>query len=462
MQPPLLPRRALLWLLVVEGLFLGLFFLLLALGFPQAAAAALAAPVQLLLWVILADRQFAILVFFAVVVPLAFSEMLPPLYHYSVFYHGTAVLLVITQAGRHLSSRREPQWRLSRWELAPVVIIGIWIFLSCVNAILRGWANRMMLSFTVFNLELLLIGCFFAVVPHEKRQVKTIVNCLIAGTVLMALLIPFLPAPIGEGGILGGKLIVTPFSIFNLNHFGGVVACMAMVISALLITTERTRARVILPLLLLPLLVTLVLTKSRGAWLGFGLGFVYLVVRARSLRLMLLAAFIGLLFLSSSVVRYTLFIRAAETSARDPSLAGRLLLWKYAWDLGRKNWLLGVGQENFRHVKHLFGFPLPRWHSFKYNSHNLFLEHFVNLGVVGLLCFLWLVVGSWRKYNRLARARDPDIRGWGLGFAAAIVVLLGHGLVDSYLFVHGVAALLTIIIGLSVALNRIAAATTEA
>lgn len=452
-------RRPLVWFLAIEGLFLGLFFLLLALGFPQAAAAALAAPVQLLLWVVLSENQFAILLFFAAVVPLAFSEMLPPLYHYSVFYHGTAALLAMTQAGRHLISRREPQWRLSPLEFAPVVIIGLWIAVSCVNAFLRGWANRMMISFTFFNLELLVIGYFFAVVPRSKEQVRTVVNLLIAGTVLMALLIPFLPAPIGEGGILGGKLIVTPFSIFNLNHFGGVVACIAMVISALLVTSSSGRTRLILLLTMLPLLVTLVLTKSRGAWLGFALGFVYMVLRARSMRLMLLAAFIGLLFVSSSVVRYTVFIRAAETSARDPSLAGRLLLWKYAWDLGRKNWLLGVGQENFRHVKHLSGFPLPRWHSFKYNSHNLFLEHFVNLGVVGLICFLWLVIGAWRKYNRLARSRDPDIRGLGLGFAAAIVVLLGHGLVDSYLFVHGVAALVMIVIGLSVALSRVAAAT---
>lgn len=452
-------RRPLVWFLVVEGLFLGLFFLLYGLGFPQAAAAALAAPVQLLLWAILADSQFAILVFFAAIVPFAFSEMLPPLYQYSVFYHGTVLLLVLAQAGRHLSSRREQQWHLSRLELAPVIILGVWTVASCVNAILRGWINRMMISFTRFNLELLVIGYFFAIVPRTKGQIRAIVNCLIAGTVLMALLIPFLPAPIGEGGILGGKLIVTPFSIFNLNHFGGVIACLVMVISGVLITTTSVRARVILPLLLLPLLVTLVLTKSRGAWLGLGLGFVYLVLRARSVRLLLVVTFIGLLLLSSSVVRNTLFIRAAETSARDPSLAGRVLLWKYAWDLGRKNWLLGVGPENFRHVKHLVGFPLPRWHSVKYNSHNLFLEHFVNLGVGGLLCFLWLIIGAWRKYNRLARARDPDIRGLGLGFAAAIIVLLGHGLVDSYLFVRGVAALVAIIVALSVALTHIRAAT---
>jgi O-antigen ligase len=457
-----LPRRPLLWLLGAEVFFVGLFLLLAGLGLTKWAIVAIAAPVQLVIWALLVRSRFAILLFVTAVVPLAFAEMLPPAYQQYVLYPGTVLLLLLTWGTGYLSMDEERTWRLGRWELLPMVLFGVWTVLSCANALLRGWSSRMLVVYSVFNLEILVIGACFAVVPKGLRQVKTILYILIGGSVLMAVLIPFMPGPIGEGGILGGKLIVTPFAMFNLNHFGGVMAMMGIVVLALLTFADEAGGRLLWALVLLPLVVTMVLTKSRGAWLGFALGFIYLVVRARSFRLVVLSAVVGFVLLSFGVARQTLLVRTAETSVYDPSLAGRLLLWKYAWEIGKRNWVLGVGTENFRHVKHLSGFPKSRRHSFKYNAHNLVLENFANLGVVGLVCFFWMFIGAFRKLDRLRHARDPAVRGIGLGLAAAIVVFLGHGLVDSYLFVYGVTAMLAILLGLSVALERIAASDRQA
>jgi O-antigen ligase len=277
----------------------------------------------------------------------------------------------------------------------------------------------------------------------------------VAVAVLVAVCVPLLPTTSGVIGALGGKMVATPFGEVNLNTIGYVVGPLAAVALGMSVGSRRSRARFWLGAAAFICVLGLVLTKSRGAWLGFGVAFLYVILRKRSLALLITGAAAALAVILSDVLRALLVSRAAATTVYDPSLLGRFVLWNFAWRIGKANWLLGVGMENFRYVKHFYGFPEPLSAAIQFNAHNIYLEVFADLGVVGLAAFMWLLVSS---FTRSSNAMRSDVASdLGLGLSAGLVAYAAHGLFDCVLFQPGVFALLGLFVGLSAGLNRLTA-----
>jgi len=295
---------------------------------------------------------------------------------------------------------------------------------------------------------------FFATVPRSLEEVRTILYVVVAAGTFVAVCAPLLPGSSRAlGPTLGGKTVATPFGDANLNVIGYALGAPAAVALGLTVGTERAQTRFWFGAASVICALGLVLTKSRGAWLGFSAAFLYVMVRRRSLTLVVTASSVGLAVFLSDLLRALLISRASATTASDPSLLGRYLLWDYAWRIGRENWLLGVGMENFRYVKHLYGFPERLSETIKYNTHNIFLEVFVDLGVVGLAAFSWLLLSS---FSKASRATDvPKARDLGLGLSAGLVAYVAHGLVDCVLFRQSVFALLGLLVGLSICTSRL-------
>jgi len=203
------------------------------------------------------------------------------------------------------------------------------------------------------------------------------------------------------------------------------------------------------------LLAALAYTRSRGAWVGLGAAFVYYLARTRTLRLTLVAAVAIAALLSVDVLRSSLLSRVEATSAQDPSLMGRLLLWRWALRVAQDNWLLGVGMENFRFVKHLYEYPDFLDVHRVFNTHNLYLEFLADLGFGGLFGLLWLQIGSVVRLDRLVRREGRPNRGIGLGLNAGIIAFSVHGLMDSLTWQHGAFILFGIVVGLAMCVRRL-------
>jgi O-antigen ligase len=138
-------------------------------------------------------------------------------------------------------------------------------------------------------------------------------------------------------------------------------------------------------------------------------------------------------------------------------LTGRYLLWFYGWKVARANWLLGVGMDYFRAIKHSYGFPgRLEYYWLRYHTHNLFLEVLANLGLVGLSCFLWMLVGAFRSILARQVRVCREARGVALGISAALIAYVVHGLWDVVIWQYGALVLLAILIGLAVSVRRIA------
>ena len=152
------------------------------------------------------------------------------------------------------------------------------------------------------------------------------------------------------------------------------------------------------------LMVQLLLTQTRSAWLACFLVFVlYALIFKRSYLLYLLL--LPLLLLVPSVNERLMDLGQGNEVARNAQLnsfAWRVVLWESAigW-METKRMLLGYGLDGFGYNVGTF-FPMDR--TIRWDAHNVYVQFFFDMGVVGLLCYVWLyarVLGTLRTLARI-------------------------------------------------------------
>jgi O-antigen ligase len=214
----------------------------------------------------------------------------------------------------------------------------------------------------------------------------------------------------------------------------------------------RERRRATYALVAIPVTLALGLSFSRGALL-LGLPAALLVMgwraggRARWLALALVL--VGALALAP-LLRVPRF--ASLFDLRQGSTFFRLELWRSSLAMIREHPWFGVGPGNFR-AAYRTRYILPRaWSEPNLeHPHNVYLDHWTRLGLLGLLAGLTLQVAFWRAVrpspSPAASGGTPSLSqelgeggGWGegegllLGLAGSMASLLAHGLVDNTLF----------------------------
>jgi O-antigen ligase len=116
---------------------------------------------------------------------------------------------------------------------------------------------------------------------------------------------------------------------------------------------------------------------------------------------LLLTACVVLVFLiGPATIKQSMF----QAANRDPSLSGRADLWSTVAHEGLKRPLFGHGYGAFWYEgrgREIVGTWNPR------QSHNAYLDVFVDLGVVGLLAVVLIFPGG--ALRGLSRLRDPSI-----------------------------------------------------
>ena len=117
------------------------------------------------------------------------------------------------------------------------------------------------------------------------------------------------------------------------------------------------------------LMLVLVLTLSRGGWIGFAFGILIfvLLIEKRLLLSIIPLALGGIYFLPQSILSRILSIG----NLRDSSNAYRIKIWNITLDIIRDNWLVGVGfgYIPFKHTFETYIRTMPAYH-----SHNTYLQ----------------------------------------------------------------------------------------
>jgi O-antigen ligase len=184
-------------------------------------------------------------------------------------------------------------------------------------------------------------------------------------------------------------------------------------------------------------LLGLVLTFSRGAWLGWGASMLCLGITTRTRKYIVLVV---VLALACVLAAPSLRQRALSLSQpqSDQSIRERVQLLKSSVQLGMENPVLGVGYGRGRLKEalrsRLQGTILedsPIWH-----THNLYVELVAGTGLLGLSTFLWLIGHVLLRLWRSAIRRDGSGRLLGFAIGSSLIGGLVAGIGDIPFYHH--------------------------
>lgn len=167
---------------------------------------------------------------------------------------------------------------------------------------------------------------------------------------------------------------------------------------------------------ILVMIVALIMTFSRGAWIGLFAGIVFLLfVKLGKLKVLGIAGVVLAILLSLPMTRDRLLL-----TARDPSSFAHVELMNAAINKIGSNPIFGNGLFGFRHTltEQNFSGEILNY------PHNIFLSFWLEMGILGLMTFIGLLVLAFKQY------KTKPSSAIALGAIAYLIVFLVHGLVD--------------------------------
>ncbi|MBO4979260.1 MAG: O-antigen ligase family protein, partial [Clostridia bacterium] len=244
-----------------------------------------------------------------------------------------------------------------------------------------------------------------------------------------------------------GTRIVSSFD--NPNVFAEYLLLLIPFALACLLRQGRGRNRWIFAISLTWMLVCLVFTWSRGAWLGFLLGLLlFFVVFSKKTAVVLLGGvvtspFWSLLVPSTVVDRFLSIGNLAESSA-----SYRISAWYGVFELlSQTRWCgIGVGPAAFEAV-----YPsvaLAGTQAIKH-AHSIYLQLLTELGIAGLLVFLLIVfLFAQNCFEYLLRVNDREERGLVIAGISSVAAMLVMGITDHIWYDYRIFLLFWTVIGL--------------
>lgn len=209
--------------------------------------------------------------------------------------------------------------------------------------------------------------------------------------------------------------------------------------------------------------LALLMSWSRGAWLGFAAAMAVLLLflpRRRWFGLFLLAIALGIGFLvveldiipQSFLSRVGTLgsdlqigdVRGEFLTTENYAVVERLAHWQTGLEMARDNLWTGVGFGNYEPAYPdyaLLNWPIPLGH-----AHNYYINLLAEVGVIGAIGYLlfWAVV--FLQVIRILRTKDWNKRGMALGLLAAWTALSVHHLVDK-LYVNNMFIFIGVMLG---------------
>ena len=302
-----------------------------------------------------------------------------------------------------------------------VLYLGVWALAARLLAQCRRWWNPLLAG-------LLLGGLAEAVLALRQLQGGAIALATWSDEASILLNTERLYGSLGNPNLLGGYLVpIVPLAIGAALHWRSWPSRLLAAVTAALAGTA------------------LVLTYSRGAWLGLAAGLAcfallwgwFALPRLQGQRQavfcgLLLAALIGAVAMSGLLEPLQVRLLSALAGRGDSSVNFRINVWMAAWQMLRDYvWTgIGPGQDAFNRVYPLYQQPMFN----ALSAYSMPLELAVELGIAGLLAGIavfWHALHQGLRQLKVAVATTEE-RGWPqIGAMAAVVGLGAHGLVDT-------------------------------
>lgn len=329
------------------------------------------------------------------------------------------------------------------------------LLISLANAFIRGALDREMITqVCLLVYQLVVLALVVATVDSGDKFVKVVNLLLVPAVALIALVILYFffsnitavyHSVKGKNFEIGDKLI-------HANLVAMII--MPVMIAAFpVVMRKKIGLSSLLYGLVFPLsLIALILTSSRGAWVGFLCGMGYFFFRLKKMQyvaaIIVIVLIVGAVFGGYVVRRYT------QTHKFDGAILERYVLWQAAVKYIASNPLAGLGPNYFRIEKYKLGVPANVGPANAYSTHNIILEMAVNYGVFALVGFVLFVSYLLVVNDRLFNTGGGTGGYYHLSVNAAIISTMIHSMFDCNIANVGYMTVLMFLLGLSLVLTR--------
>ena len=336
----------------------------------------------------------------------------------------------------------------------PIVLFSIIIIISTITSISPVDSLR--------DLALHIGGlCFLFVMinsVNKRQDFNIIVTVLVFSATLVALygLYQFVVGVEVDKAWLDVKnnpgITTRVYSVFNNPNILAEYLVMIIPLSVSLFWYSKKLSKKIIFLgTTLIMVLALVLTSSRGGWIGFAFSaLVFILLIEKRLLLTLIPITIGGLFLlPDSIINRIMSI----ANLSDSSNAYRITMWEITSEIIRDYWVAGVGFGHlpFKQTFETYIRTMPTFH-----AHNTYLETAAEMGIPGLLAFLlFLFVLFKYGIKELVKQDDKYIRVMSAGVLSGLAGVLFHGLVENILYLPRIIFTFWIMVSLVLTMLRI-------
>lgn len=190
-------------------------------------------------------------------------------------------------------------------------------------------------------------------------------------------------------------------------------------------------------------IILLLLTFSRGAWIGYVAAILFLSLFSKYKKLIIVLLVVGVAgILLAPTSRDRLMPIFTGT---DPASFERVKLYTGTWEIIKSEPVFGAGLYGFRwayddvrkdNTDEVLNYP-----------HNIFLNFWVELGLLGLLALLAILLTT-IKSGIVLYKENPEVRPLVLALFAALAVWFVHGQVDAPFFKNDLSILFWFLIGI--------------
>lgn len=234
----------------------------------------------------------------------------------------------------------------------------------------------------------------------------------------------------------------------NPNVFGEYLLLVIPIIAALLFTEKGILKKIFLFVLLGINGIALVLTFSRGCWLGiiFGMAILAVVIDRRFILLGVLLLLLAPFILPETIInRFTSIgnMGDSSTSYRVYIWMGTILMLKDYWFSG-----VGLGITSFNKVYPIYsynGVPAP-------HSHNLYLQIIVEHGIIGLIIFTYIMYYFYKE-TIISACKNRNLML--VGIISAISAFMLEGMTDYTWYNYRVILIFWMVLAFGVSLARL-------
>lgn len=283
--------------------------------------------------------------------------------------------------------------------------------------------------------------CLFFIIKYKvtsSREYHMLINSYILATVLLCL---FGIYQFFTGAGLDKRFINNyaykvnikiASTLSNPNNFAAYLLLCVFPVFMLFIYEKRKKNKVLYLLIFLLITVNIALTFSRNVLLGFGIGILVLIVIYSK---KLLAVFVPIVVAALCIPQ----IRIRLSEVGDTSLnESRIKLWKTALLMFKDHPVLGVGNGNYssNYDNYIKKFPQLYCGFHNYPAHNTYLKILSELGVVGIIVFLsMLLFLALRLYKFIKDCDNKYFKYLFTGFFASLIAFLFMNISDNFFFV---------------------------